>query len=323
MKRNYFNTNTTTAKNINDVYEHVDKIKLNKKEKFFYHSKGIFSGFSKLRLFSGLNASKHKLKTYVDEGKPISTATQRYKFIDKLIKRALNAQKVKYSEFGFEHIPKTPVLFIANHKSNIDALLILHSAIQHFEFPYVRVVAKKELEKGRFANSLKLIDTIFVDRSDIRNLQTLIKEEVDVFQNDCSLLIFPEGTRVSGDKLGEFHPSSLEVAFQTYVPIVPLVIFGTNGFMSGKSGEKPVYDISEIVIDALEPIKYSEYMHWSRTHLAEVLQQRIQDRYDLWLKNYNFMRSSEYKKEKEKSPLEANRKLNEDARRRLKEKVDN
>lgn len=322
MKRNYFNSNTSDAKNVRDVYEHVDDIKLTGGEKFVYHLKGLFTWYSKLHLLSGLRSAKHKLKTYIDEGKPIATATQRYKFIDKLIKRALNAQKAKYSEFGFEHIPKTPVLFVANHKSNIDGLLLLHSTIKHFEFPYVRVVAKKELEKSRFGSALELVDTIFIDRSNIRSLPTIIKDEVEVFKNDCSLLVFPEGTRVSGPKLGEFHPSALDVAFQTYVPIIPLVIFGTDGFMS-KDGNKPTYDISELVIDALEPIKYTEYMHWSRTHLAEVLQQRIQERYDLWLKNYEFMHSSEFKRKERINPLKANKKLHEDERRRMRERKDN
>lgn len=325
MKRNYFVNNKVDFKNIRDIYEHTDEIKLTGWTKFKYNLGSIKIPFSAINLGLRLNSAKKKYKKYEKEGKPTSTATDRYKFINKILNNTFSYKRIKYNEFGFNYIPKTPVLYVANHKSNVDGLLILKSVIRHFELPFVRIVAKEELSKNKkYASALNLIDTLYVNRSDIRGLQQLIKDEVNVFNEDCSLLIFPEGTRVSGDQMGIFTSSALEVAFQTYVPIVPIVIFGTDGLLnSDKSNNKPRYNKSEIVIDALEPIKYSEYMHWSRPHLAEVLQQKIQERYDLWKENYDFMLSDKFKKQEKLSPLEANKRLNEQERERIKRKIDN
>ncbi|MBQ5492478.1 MAG: 1-acyl-sn-glycerol-3-phosphate acyltransferase [Mycoplasmataceae bacterium] len=327
MKKSYFNNDQKTAKNIREIYEHTNNIKLTGSAKTKYKLKAITVPFSYMMLSLALNKAKSKLNKYEKEGKPLATATERYKHVDKILRRALGAKRVKYFEFGFDSLPKTPVLFVANHKSNIDGVLMMHIAIRHYEFPFLRVVAKKELAdvKG-IGHALKLTDTIFVDRSDIRSLSKVINEEVQAFQDDCSLLVFPEGTRIQGDSLGEFHSSALEVAFQTYVPIVPVCIFGTDNFLADKSingSTKPTYNIAEVVVDALEPIKYSEYMHWTRVHLAEVLRDKIQKRYDLWKDNATFMYSSEFKKEEKKDPLKSYKELNEQQRKRTKSKIDN
>ena len=327
MKRSYFDTSPKTAKNIREIYEHVGNIKLTGSARTKYNLKTIAVPFSYMMLSLALSKAKSKFNKYEKEGKPLATAAERYKHVNKIIKRALNAKRVKYFEFGFNNIPKTPVLFVANHKSNIDGLLMFDITYRHYEFPYLRVVAKKELEdEGRISHALKLVDTIFIDRNDIRNLNQVISEEVQAFHDDCSLLVFPEGTRVKGDQLGEFHSSSLEVAFQTYAPIVPICIFGTDGFLSEKginNSSKSAYNIAEIVVDALEPIKYSEYMHWTRPHLAEVLKERIQQRYDIWKENAQFMYSSKFKKEEKKNPLQSYKELNEQERKITKSRINN
>ncbi len=327
MKRSYFNNDSDTSKNaksIQEVYEDVNKIKLVGSDKVKYNFKSIISPISAIRSLITLSAAKRKYDKYVKEDKPVDTANERYKYVDKLIKSILNYKRVKFHEFGFDHVPKTPVLYIANHKSNIDALLLLRVTYQHYELPFVRVVAKKELDDSKKRSyAFKLIDTIFVDRKDIRNLNQVINELVDASKNDSSLLIFPEGTRVEGDQLQEFHSALLEVAVQTGIPVVPVCIFGTDGFLTSDKNKKPRYKINEIVVDALEPIKYSEYMHWGRKHLAEVLKERIQNRYDLWKKHYEYMESNEFKKLEKKNPLKANKELNSKEKEHIKAKMDN
>ncbi|MBP5783156.1 1-acyl-sn-glycerol-3-phosphate acyltransferase [bacterium] len=120
-----------------------------------------------------------------------------------------------------------------------------------------------------------------MDRKDLRSINKVIDECANVFKEDHSLLVFPEGTRTSGNELGKFGSAILEVAYKTFVPIVPVCIFGTDGFLAKDKNEKPKYHIGEIVIDALEPIRSSEYMNWSRQYLADVLRDRIQQRYNL------------------------------------------
>ena len=323
MKKSYFG-NDKTKKTIRDIYDDTNKIKLTGMGKFTYGLKSIMIPFSMAHLSIGMDMCKSKYKKYEKDGKQLSSATERYKFVDKIIRRTLNTKHVKYHEFGFDHVPKTPVLFICNHKSLIDALLLMHTAIKHDELPFVRVLAKTELQDTRRLSwLLRLMDTIWIDRKDIRSLNKVIDECANVFKEDHSLLIFPEGTRTSGNELGKFSSAILEVAYKTFVPIVPVCIFGTDGFLAKDKSEKPKYHIGEIVIDALEPIRASEYMNWSRQYLADVLHDRIQQRYNLWKENHEYMYSSSFKRYKVDDPLTANKRLNESEQQRIKARGSN
>ena len=160
MKKSYFG-NDKTKKTIRDIYDDTNKIKLTGFGKFTYGLKSVMVPFSMAHLSFGLDMCKSKYKKYEKDGKQLSSATERYKFVDKIIRRTLNTKHVKFHEFGFDHVPKTPVLFICNHKSLIDALLLMHTAIKHDELPFVRVLAKTELQDTRRLSwLLRLMDTI-------------------------------------------------------------------------------------------------------------------------------------------------------------------
>ena len=48
------------------------------------------------------------------------------------------------------------------------------------------------------------INCIFMDRDDIRQSLKSINEGIEQIKNGQSLLIFPEGTRIIEEELGEF-----------------------------------------------------------------------------------------------------------------------
>lgn len=92
----------------------------------------------------------------------------------------------------------------------------------------VGFIAKKSLIKlPVFAQWMMAIGSIFIDRSDVKNARESILKGIKSIQNGNSLVIFPEGTRSRGNRLGEFKKGSLKLALKSNATIIPLTINGT------------------------------------------------------------------------------------------------
>ncbi|MDO4535037.1 MAG: lysophospholipid acyltransferase family protein [Clostridium perfringens] len=130
---------------------------------------------------------------------------------------------------GLENIPDGPVLFVSNHQSNMDIAIICGFIDKPKGF-----IAKKELEKLPLISKwITLAGSIYLDRENPRKSMEGILEGIKTLKNGHSLVVFPEGTRSKGDKMGEFKAGSFKLATKSKVPIVPLTIDGTYRVMEG------------------------------------------------------------------------------------------
>ena len=123
---------------------------------------------------------------------------------------------------GKEHLEQRPVVFIGNHQSALDVLL-LGTVFP----PYCSVTAKKSLAKVPFLGwFMALSGTVFIDRA---NRDTAMKAfdgaAEEMRRERQSVFIFPEGTRsyatapmLLGFKKGAFH-----LAIKAGVDVVPIV----------------------------------------------------------------------------------------------------
>ena len=128
---------------------------------------------------------------------------------------------------GLENIPDGPVLFVSNHQSNMDIAIICGFIDKPKGF-----IAKKELKKlPLISNWITLAGSIYLDRENPRKSMEGILEGIKTLKNGHSLVVFPEGTRSRGDKMGEFKSGSFKLATKSKVPIVPLTIDGTYRVM--------------------------------------------------------------------------------------------
>lgn len=135
---------------------------------------------------------------------------------------------------GSEHLSTRPAVFIGNHQSELDVLML-----GEIFPPYCSVTAKKSLSRipvlGWF---MSLSKTVFIDRA---NRETAMKafdsaaEEMRTHRQ--SVFIFPEGTRSYSDKpemlplkKGAFH-----LALKAGVPIVPIVAENYSHVLSPKN----------------------------------------------------------------------------------------
>ena len=146
--------------------------------------------------------------------------------------RTISQKLIKLSDstvnvHGLENIPEGPVLFVSNHQSNMDIAIICGFIDKPKGF-----IAKKELKKLPLINKwITLAGSIYLDRENPRKSMEGILEGIKTLKNGHSLVVFPEGTRSRGDKMGEFKSGSFKLATKSKVPIVPLTIDGTYRVM--------------------------------------------------------------------------------------------
>jgi HAD superfamily hydrolase (TIGR01490 family) len=128
---------------------------------------------------------------------------------------------------GAEHLATRPAVFLFNHQSQLDVLLLAKLLRGGFTG-----VAKKELAKTPgFGLVFRLADVAFVDRGDPEKARRALEPAVQRLREGISLVIAPEGTRSATPNLGPFKKGAFHVAMQAGVPLVPVVIRNAGELM--------------------------------------------------------------------------------------------
>lgn len=167
---------------------------------------------------------------------------------------------------------KTPTIFICNHLSNSDGL-ILSKVLKKIDPTFVAGIKlnKNSITKiGMNVVKTTAITPNSADRKGIKNIINIIKEGE-------SVLIFPEGTRSRKKSMLEAKRGILLIAKSTGAPIVPIGIYGS---------------------EKLLPINSNEDMSLEKFHNAKVIV-KIGDQFELPKRNKKVG-----KKEYEKSSLD-------------------
>lgn len=121
---------------------------------------------------------------------------------------------------GEEHLwSRRPAVFIFNHQSGIDMLLIAKLLRRD-----VVAVAKQELRRNPiFGPVFALSGTVFIDRFHRDKAIEALQPAVDALRQGLSLAIAPEGTRSPTPRIGRFKKGAFHLAMAANVPIVPIV----------------------------------------------------------------------------------------------------
>jgi HAD superfamily hydrolase (TIGR01490 family) len=128
---------------------------------------------------------------------------------------------------GAEHLATRPAVFVFNHQSQLDVLILAKLLRGGFTG-----VAKKELANSPgFGLMFRLADVAFVDRHSTTQARKALEPAVQKLRNGISLAIAPEGTRSATPALGPFKKGAFHVAMQAGVPIVPIVIRNAGELM--------------------------------------------------------------------------------------------
>jgi 1-acyl-sn-glycerol-3-phosphate acyltransferase len=126
---------------------------------------------------------------------------------------------------GREHLPaRDPFIIVANHSSHLDAVSLLNL------FPLRRlrrirpIAAADYFERNKLVSLLSrtLFNVLPVVRKAITTETNPLPRMAAALEAGESLIIFPEGTRGSGEEMGRFHSGVAHlVEKMPNVPIVP------------------------------------------------------------------------------------------------------
>ena len=169
-----------------------------------------------------------------------SLPSQLVTYISKTI---VNRYLKKYAQIniqGSEHLKgiKTPTIFICNHLSNADGL-VLDRVLKKFEPTFVAGVKLSNNAITSIGVNVIKTTNIKPNTADKDGIQKIIK----LIRQGESLVIFPEGTRSRVGSLIEAKKGILLIARMTGAPIIPLGLYGTEkllpinkeGNMSGET----------------------------------------------------------------------------------------
>jgi len=190
--------------------------------------------------------------------------------------RLLGVQRMVHGELSSE-----AALFISNHVSWIDIMTINSVRANRF-------VSKKEVADWPIVGAMvTLVGTLYVDRSQRRDAQRVLREMTSSLQQARSIVVFPEGTTGPGPQLLHFHANLMQSAIDASAPVQPVVIRYADS--QHAFSPAPVYVGDTSMLESLWWIACAEGLtvhvqvlpprlppHVDRRMLCEFVQQDIQ-----------------------------------------------
>ena len=243
--------------------------------KIFFHY--LLVPFVFISLAWSIWRAKVKAKKYKREPL-VHTADVRYKMVYKICKRVLFCKNIHIDSQGFEDMSLTPKLLIGNHKSNLDSIVmikVLYEINPNFRFTFL---CKKELQKNAAIRAcIDLIDGIYIDRNNPRAILDVIRQEKELLNQNYTLVVFPEGTRVFSHEFGEFKPGAFKVAYESFVPVAFFTLYGTSGRLDKSKEYKTKGDI---VVKYNGMMRPQDFITTTTINLAGKIKNIIKNSYD-------------------------------------------
>lgn len=244
--------------------------------KTFFHYLGF--PFVAIAALFNVRSIKKKAKKYRKDPKSVF-ANDRYKLIYKACNKYIYLKNLKLEIDGFKSLPHKPMLYVCNHKSNIDPAILYKVIYDQKDLILPCFLAKEEIKKSKtFGSALELLDCITINRDNLRSVYEGFKKQEELVEQGHSIFIFPEGTRVKEEEtFGEFHDGSLKVAYQKFITIVPISLYGTVG-MQDKNAKK-VNKSKVVYVKALKPLQPINFINIKQTNLMETIKNEIAKEY--------------------------------------------
>lgn len=124
---------------------------------------------------------------------------------------------------GAERIPDGPVIIAPNHQSFLDGLFVM-SFLKYRDIKNTYFYAKEQHVRQPFIKFMAATHNVIV--MDMSNLKESIQKMGEALKKKKNIIIFPEGTRTTNGKLGEFKKTFAILSKELNVPVVPVSIKG-------------------------------------------------------------------------------------------------
>lgn len=179
---------------------------------------------------------------------------------------------VKITVKGKENIPDEAALFVGNHRSYFDILILYIQCERLTGF-----VAKDSIEKVPSLRVwMRYLYCLFLDRKDPRAGMKTILQAIEYIKQGISIYIFPEGTRNDGEELSmlPFKEGSFKIATKTGCPIVPVSI---NNSAEIFENHVPKMKKTHVVVEYGTPIYPKELDKEDQKFIGAKCQKIIED----------------------------------------------
>lgn len=224
-------------------------------------------------------SAKRKAKKYL-KNKDEYLASERYDIVYSLAKMFLYTKNIRIKKLLNEDqkILSKPQLVVANHRSNLDPILVF--VLLYNKTPVKPVfIAKQELKETYLSFIYDLVDTIYIDRNNLRQMYNTIQTQVDLLKDNRIVVVFPEGTRNDTNELLEFKSGAIEAAYRTNAPILPIIINGQEDYFE-KAKEIKRKDRREIKIKILPIFQHPSFLTIDRNIFAKKMREKMQDEFN-------------------------------------------
>jgi putative phosphoserine phosphatase/1-acylglycerol-3-phosphate O-acyltransferase len=152
-----------------------------------------------------------------------------------------------------------PAVFVFNHQSQIDSMIIPYILRESF----TPVVTIKVKHYPVFGPLLRFVGTVFIDRSTPGGAQEALNSLVTQLHRGRSVAIAPEGRVSATPRLQDFKKGAFHLAAQAGVPMVPIVIRNAGRALWRRA---LIVRPGTIDVTILDPIDTSA---WARENLDE------------------------------------------------------
>ena len=213
MQQGYFDSYT---------YHTPEKKHLSLKEKIILNSRLYF-----ILKYAGtvLRTRKEAIRKIYDTKAWTDSSFEIFRFIENI--------GGKFHITGMENItrPAGPVLFISNHMSTLETMILPSIIGPHRELTFV--VKESLVKHPLFGDVMRSRNPIVVGRTDPRkDFEAVMNGGMDLLSKGVSIIIFPQSTRSLDFKPEEFNSLGVKLAKKAGVQVVPIALktdFWGNG----------------------------------------------------------------------------------------------
>lgn len=177
---------------------------------------------------------------------------------------------------GEENIPDEGVLFVSNHRSVFD-IVILYGYLGKRK-RLTGFVAKKETRNLPVIGWwMRMLHCRFLDRKDIRQGLQVILECIEEVKGGVNIVIYPEGTRGKGEdetQLAPFKEGSMKIAVKAGAKVIPVAMSNTRAVFEE---HLPFMKANRVRMSFGQAIDVNELSKDEQKHLGEMTRGRIAD----------------------------------------------
>lgn len=190
------------------------------------------------------------------------------------IKVVLNALKflcgVSWEVEGIENIPNTPCIVVSNHQGQWESFFL-----QTLFIPSTSIIKKELLLIPLFGWALRCMKPITLNRLNrVSSLKKVIKKGVIKLKNGFSIILFPEGTRISPEKgIQPFARSCGLLSVKSGFPVLPICHNSGKYWKNKKFIKSPgrvVLRIGEPILGRDPKVISNDAYNWVKNNYEEI-----------------------------------------------------